>query len=327
LKKIEQLDDMHGPLLKRAMADSRSTNTKVIRFMQFNILAEGLSAPPKYGGFVFSPKECLEWGFRKFRVVEEIIKYDPDVLCLEEVDHFDDFLLPALKNFGYEGIFQPKTDSPTLQFGDDKFSDGCAIFWKKEILKIVDQKSVIYKNPDLEGSAWSQVALIARMTRANDEGSPFIVSCTHLKSKPGKANELRRTIQLEQLLASVQEMQQGEEPTLIFGDFNTDPTGRDEDLTAYEKVKTSSLNLKSAYTCDPADEAAETEEPEYTTCKVRENGEACHTIDYIWVPKAAQVLGVLGIPDYDSLPKCKLPCFEYPSDHLSIAADVVLPNV
>ena len=176
LKKIEQLDDMHGPLLKRAMADSRSTNTKVIRFMQFNILAEGLSAPPKYGGFVFSPKECLEWGFRKFRVVEEIIKYDPDVLCLEEVDHFDDFLLPALKNFGYEGIFQPKTDSPTLQFGDDKFSDGCAIFWKKEILKIVDQKSVIYKNPDLEGSAWSQVALIARMTRANDEGSPFIVS-------------------------------------------------------------------------------------------------------------------------------------------------------
>ena len=102
-----------------------------------------------------------------------------------------------------------KDNAPTLQFGDDKFSDGCAIFWKTRVLRLVDQRGLKYVNPDAEGDEWSQVALLARMARVGLAGSSsvgngggtFIVSATHLKSKPGAENEARRTEQLAQLMA------------------------------------------------------------------------------------------------------------------------------
>ena len=333
LGKIEELNKIHPHTLNRQMKPGKNTEPNALRFLQFNILAEGLSSPPEFGGFLMSPKESLDWhSFRKFRVLQEILDHEADVICLEELDHFDDFMKPALKSFGYDGIFQPKTDAPTLKFGDDKFSDGCAIFWKSSVLKLVDQQSVLYQNPDPEGDSWSQVALLARMARTSGTDS-FIVSATHLKSKKGEKNEIRRTEQLKQLMIALSSMQKGsqtggteKEPVLILGDFNTDPTGRDEGLTAYESVKTSSLGLKSAYATDCSTGGA-IEEPLYTTCKVRAKGESCHTIDYIWVPSSARVLNLLEIPDYVSLPDAKLPSFQYPSDHLAIACDLVIPNV
>ena len=75
-------------------------------------------------------------------------------------------------------------------------------------------------------------------------------------------------------------------------------------MTAYESVKTSPLGFKSAYTCtcssssssSDSTEQSTVEEPYYTTCKVRKKGEACHTIDYIWLPQdiRVRVLALLG---------------------------------
>ena len=53
-------------------------------------------------------------------LVRNLLSVRLQVICLEEVDHFDDFFQPALAALGYEGVFEAKTKSPSLQFGSAK---------------------------------------------------------------------------------------------------------------------------------------------------------------------------------------------------------------
>jgi len=77
------------------------------------------------------------------------------------------------------------------------------------------------------------------------------------------------------------------------------------------------LSLSSAYRL--YDESGE--EP-YTTFKKREE-EIFHTIDYIWHSKQLSPLKLLEIPPLERL-RDRLPCAEYPSDHLQIVAEFQL---
>ena len=110
---------------------SKDTNTCTsdssgFRVMQFNILAEGLSAHPDNtppfvedcygspisastcGGFDYNPSSALGelvfnfHDYRKWRLLEEILRVNPDVLALEEIDHYLDFFEPLLTSIGYK---------------------------------------------------------------------------------------------------------------------------------------------------------------------------------------------------------------------------------
>ena len=44
----------------------------------------------------------LDWSSRRWRVVEEILRHQPDLVCLQEVDHYN-FISAALASTGYSG--------------------------------------------------------------------------------------------------------------------------------------------------------------------------------------------------------------------------------
>lgn len=88
-------------------------------------------------GFVCCPDEALTWDNRKYLIIQEIIQNDPDVVCLQEVDHFK-FLQSILGTQDYEGIFFPKPDSPCLYISQNNGPDGCAIFYKKSKYELVN---------------------------------------------------------------------------------------------------------------------------------------------------------------------------------------------
>ena len=163
-RKLRQRHPQRPTLLPRRWEDSVERTkinetlgtTSIITFMQFNILADGLAARDreKQGGFKDCPIDALRWPeYRRDRVLEEILRHGnfPDVVALEEVDHFYDDLSPAMEELGYRGVYVKKPDSPCKQqSGDPNLEDGCALFWRRETFEeVVDEAaSVWYVNFD-----------------------------------------------------------------------------------------------------------------------------------------------------------------------------------
>lgn len=321
---------------------SATTTSKpaTLRFLQFNMLARGLSSGPRFGGFTKTPRACLDFhAYRKLRVLEEMLRFGPDVVAVEECDHFHDFLQPAMDQFGYDGVYQPKRDAPGLGIWREKmsesdrrgkqpfFSDGCALFWKRSTLRGVMSGAIGYDSgQEAEGVLWGQVGLYARLELvengaggSGDGCKSFVVAATHLKSKPSPENEARRVAQISQLFACLEDVRRDEaEPVVVMGDFNTDPG-----LDLYKHVTGDggrALDLDSAYALGSSNGT----EPAYTTCKERKTGVACHTIDYILVPRSTAVEALLSVPPLEDLSPGLLPNWDYPSDHLAIGADLAL---
>ena len=55
---------------------------------------------PDQGHFSRIKSEHLQWEYRKHLLLHEITQYDPDIITLQEVDHYYDFFLPELNDRG-----------------------------------------------------------------------------------------------------------------------------------------------------------------------------------------------------------------------------------
>lgn len=100
--------------------------------LSYNILAEKYASTQMYG---YVASWYLSWEVRKQMVLHELLSYDPDILCLQEVEasQFEQYFKPQLRMRGnYDGIFAPKSRARTMNEWDRNFVDGCAIFFKMD---------------------------------------------------------------------------------------------------------------------------------------------------------------------------------------------------
>ncbi|MBN3306576.1 NOCT protein, partial [Amia calva] len=310
LKECEEVLHSRPPRLRRSFVfpprDVPSQHHS-IRVMQWNILAQALGEGKD--SFVQCPLEALNWAERKYLILEEILMYRPDVLCLQEVDHYFDTFQPILTSLGYHSSFYPKPWSPCLDVEHNNGPDGCALFFNRDRFELVDSINIRLVAMMLKTN---QVA-IAQTLRCKESGRLFCVAVTHLKARSGW--EVFRCAQGLDLLQNLQSITEGMGiPLLICGDFNAEPT---EDV--YRRFANSSLNLNSAYKLLSHDGQSE---PPYTTWKIRPSGESCHTLDYIWYSQHAfSVDSVLVFPTEEEIGPNRLPSYNYPSDHLSLVCD------
>lgn len=299
-------------------------------------------------GFVKCPPEALTWECRKYQILQEIIHTNPDVICLQEVDHFK-FIQGMLQALGYEGVFFPKPDSPCLYIEDNNGPDGCAIFYRTSKF---DAVSCLTRVLEVWRVQSNQVS-IAAVLRVRETGKEVCVATTHLKARHGALLAKLRNEQGKDLLRFVRDVAQGR-PILLCGDFNAEPSepvystilnNRDLGLSsAYAELLSrtgggvggvNGQNNKqirqreasedcgessSAEVMTIADRMAE-HEPQYTTWKIREDGgEVCHCIDYVFYSKdQLEVQNALMFPT--DVGKNRLPSFRYPSDHFSLVCD------
>ncbi|XP_039769654.1 nocturnin isoform X2 [Ornithorhynchus anatinus] len=298
------------PRFQRDFVDLRTDLTsshRPIRVMQWNILAQALGEGKD--NFVQCPAEALKWEERKCLILEEILGYQPDILCLQEVDHFFDTFQPLLSRLGYRGTFFPKPWSPCLDVEHNNGPDGCALFFLRDRFELVESTNIRLMALTLKTN---QVA-IAQTLRCQETGRLFCVAVTHLKARTGW--ERLRSAQGSDLLRNLCAITRGAEiPLIVCGDFNAEPTEE-----VYRHFATSSLNLNSAYKLLSSDGQTE---PPYTTWKVRASGEARHTLDYIWYSqRALRVESALGLLTEEQIGPNRLPSLHYPSDHLSLVCD------
>jgi len=289
-----------------------------LRVAQFNVLADGLSGDDKnLGGFTEVDPASLIWRFRGLRILEELFRHGsaPDVIAMEEVDHFDDTLAPCLREMGYEGLFVPKPRSKC------KSPDGCALFWRKDVAELVDKETLNFDGRGPDGVSiqkkTNQVALIAKL---RIRGRAIVnMAVSHLsaaKTAEGEKVRLHQARDLHQVMVN-----KSGEAAIIAMDMNAAPhrsKSADYDPEAYAFM--SSTTFASAYAM------ALGEEPSYTTWKRRGVKEAKHTIDYIFVSPTIAVDGVLLPPPESSIDEQRLPGFRYPSDHIALIADLRIPR-
>ncbi|XP_022108070.1 nocturnin-like isoform X2 [Acanthaster planci] len=284
-----------------------------IRIMQWNVLADALSKGAD--NFIKCPREALEWDTRRVSCLREILTYDPDVICLQEVDHFHDFFKVQLERVGYKGVFKAKPDSPCLDCLSNNGPDGCAVFYKLEKFSLVNSMCPVLEVKD-GGSTWptNQVAVLLRLKCKAVEDhheKELVVGTTHLKAK-ASWHQLRHLQGLN--LLEVLQQQAGGCPLILSGDFNAEPSEN-----VYKAFEASKMGLDSVYKNLSEDCNSE---PPYTTWKIRPSGEVCHTIDYMWYTQNQLCpVKILELPLGEHLGKDRLPSHTYPSDHLSLVAD------
>ncbi|XP_064551476.1 nocturnin isoform X3 [Drosophila montana] len=316
-------------------APVETDGTQNIRLLQWNILSQTLGQ--HNDGFVRCPEEALTWQHRKYLIVQEILQNQPDVVCLQEVDHFK-FLQTVLGSQNYAGIFFPKPDSPCLYIEQNNGPDGCAIFYKRDKLQLLGYDTRILEVWRVQSN---QVAIAARL-QLKSSGKEFCVCTTHLKARHGALLAKLRNEQGRDLIRFVKQFA-GESPLLLCGDFNAEPvepiyaTILGCDLfklsSAYadmqlERERERDRQQQFTESCEDPNEFISQSikrEPPYTTWKIREDGEECHTIDYVfYTPQQLKIKNCLEFPAGEQIGKNRTPSFQYPSDHFSLVCDFEL---
>jgi mRNA deadenylase 3'-5' endonuclease subunit Ccr4 len=114
------------------------------RVVSYNILADQNAFPRRAGGasfYPYCPKEVLLKGRRLPLIVHELLSYNADILCLQEVDElgFNEFLYPVMSLYGqYEGYHTNKSRRGNRE--------GLAMFWKKTRFDLVQRESHAIKD-------------------------------------------------------------------------------------------------------------------------------------------------------------------------------------
>ncbi|XP_042226925.1 nocturnin-like isoform X2 [Homarus americanus] len=274
------------------------------RVMQWNILAQALGTHAD--NFVKCPPTALEWNTRRYRILEEILAHIPQVICLQEVDHYS-LLERVLATVGYEGVFMPKPDSPCLYLPTNNGPDGCAIFWDNTRFKLVTKETRVVEVWHVQSN---QVAILL-VLEERTTGQQLVVLTTHLKARQGALLSSLRNEQGKDLLSFLSEHSHLR-PTIVCGDFNAEPSE-----PVYATMTEETTGLESAYALLHGGQ-----EPRYSTWKVRGEQDCCHNIDYVfYTPVSLHVEGGLDVPTEKDLGPGRAPNLSYPSDHFSLICD------
>jgi 2',5'-phosphodiesterase len=107
------------------------------RVMTYNILADQYASTDSARDVIFSHCESQWLGpqYRRPLVFKEILDYNPDIACLQEVDAsaFDSLLEPGLREHGMDGIFTNKAG---------RVKEGSATFWRRDRFHRLDSDAM-----------------------------------------------------------------------------------------------------------------------------------------------------------------------------------------
>lgn len=214
--------------LRRCYHRERSQNFD-FTVISYNVLADGLlhSHSHLYVGVEHWMKE---WEYRRRNLLQEILYYNADVICLQEVEscHYEEWFEPKLAKEGYAGIYMKRT-------GDK--ADGCATFFRNSRFTLVKSQLVSFRKPGVELMDRDNVAIVVLLepkatNRSSRHSNNLIcVSNTHLLF-----NMKRGDIKLAQLawlfaeineIARISPSEDGDghhhHPIICCGDFNSTP--------------------------------------------------------------------------------------------------------
>lgn len=238
------------PLRQEWTAQRDRSDDSVLRVMTFNVLANEKAfmdtREDRNGLYPYCDDNIIKRSRRTPLILHEILAYDADVICLQEVDltSFENLFQPVLRLHAYQGYYRNKMGT----------REGVAMFWSlgtfeeasKEDMQSYSIQGLFPKSKDDVLEDWKSmydvydflnhdqelkavltkklghVVQIASLTRKNVSSGPkkLVVSNTHLFF-----HSMGHHIRLLQLFAICHKLQKERHgyPLLFCGDFNTTP--------------------------------------------------------------------------------------------------------
>jgi mRNA deadenylase 3'-5' endonuclease subunit Ccr4 len=322
--------------------DSTETEREhLIKLCTYNILAPIWTNPANCD---WCPAWALEWSYRRAIILKELLAYDADIICLQEVDNqgFEKDLHPELAKHEYEGIFK-----------ENGSREGTAIFWRRKRFGLVDSKSLTFNDTatsprdetDLYDKIKERLKVIHHhnvaqllLLKEKSTGKHIAVANTHLYwgSDPVPLIYQLQIIQVSIIMQELQELLSeyklsDENSAILFtGDFNSTLENAVQRFLKSGKVETNEAELVDGYfkgTIEKPLTIPYTFNSSYEQC----GGEPKFTmytkshqksIDYIYFnEKALKVHGVLDISPEETYKENQfIPSVRFPSDHIALVS-------
>ncbi|XVF09649.1 hypothetical protein REPUB_Repub07fG0112700 [Reevesia pubescens] len=172
------------------------------------------------------PSDYIRWGYRKRVLCEELMGWNPDIICMQEVDKYFD-LRNTMEKAGYVGSYKRRT-------GDNV--DGCATFWKPDKFRLLERESIEFKGFGLRDN----VAQLSVFEMCRVESRRLVVGNIHVLYRPSRGEVKLGQIRFLSSRAHILSDRWGKVPVVLGGDFNSTPQS-----PIYEFLSTSELNIKS----------------------------------------------------------------------------------
>ncbi|XP_024629514.1 carbon catabolite repressor protein 4 homolog 3 isoform X2 [Medicago truncatula] len=300
----------------------------------YNILADR-NASQHTDLYVNVPSRYINWNRRQKILSEELFEWNPDIICLQEVDMYVE-LSNILVKAGYAGSYKRRT-------GDT--SDGCAMFWKADKFRLLDGESIQYKNIGLRDNVAQLLVFEIRFLSSKAQslsekwGNAPVILAGDFNSTPESGiykflstSELniklydRKQLSGQKRCRPAQVLGEKKETVGPFSsldgllDFWTDEevktaTGDSECHLAVHPLK---LNSSYATVNGSASTRGLNGEPLATSYHSKFLG----TVDYLWYSEGivpTRVLDTVSISDL--LREGGLPCKKVGSDHLALLSE------
>ncbi|XP_057548292.1 carbon catabolite repressor protein 4 homolog 1-like [Amaranthus tricolor] len=233
-----------------------------INILTYNILSDIYAYANKYPS---CPQWALTWEYRRKNLLDEIMLYDADILCLQEVqsDHFKNFFKPELEKYGYSAVYKKRIRE--VYTGNGYTTDGCAIFFRNHLFRHIISYELEYSktalslmgklDPIMRNQAGVRVikdnvalvVILEMVDNAAENASPFSRLCvvnTHIYAGRGFPDV--KLLQVSDLINEIEKIIDPRMPLFICGDLNSLP-GSDP----YVLLTKSMVNPNSTDTTDP----------------------------------------------------------------------------
>ncbi|EGG05852.1 uncharacterized protein MELLADRAFT_107286 [Melampsora larici-populina 98AG31] len=206
---------------KECLGWINQTGRLKIKIMTWNVLAQCLVKRNLFPG-----SDCLKWKERGKTITEEIINYDPDVICLQEVDRLTDHG-PILTKAGYDYTYK------IGGYEEEGKQHGLLIGWKRQEYEQINEHLIrldeeTYKEKIGISRSTRNIGLICALKSKLDSSSSvgLVIGTAHLFWHARFVYE--RSRQIAFLSRGIQSFKTSLDhsinwTTCLAGDFNEEP--------------------------------------------------------------------------------------------------------
>ncbi|XP_023516129.1 carbon catabolite repressor protein 4 homolog 5 [Cucurbita pepo subsp. pepo] len=176
------------------------------------------------------PSKFMDWSFRKELICNAIKFYNAGILCLQEVDRFND-LDELFQNYGYKGVYKARTGEA---------NDGCALFWIEKLFTLLHQESIEFQSFGLRNNVAQLCVFKMNKSKSRSKTSrSFVIGNIHVLFNPNRGDIKLGQVRLFLEKAHSLSQRWGNIPVIMAGDLNSIPKS-----AIYQFLASSELDIQ-----------------------------------------------------------------------------------